>query len=129
MMKSKVSLFLRAIAALILVQTLFFKFTGAEESKFIFGTLGVEPWGRILSGVVELVGSVLLLLPRTKIFGALAGAGVMVGAILSHVFVLGIEIQGDGGLLFGLACVVFVACSAVLAIHRDEAVGLVKKFL
>lgn len=105
-------------AAAILLQTLLFKFTGAEESRYIFSTLGAEPWGRIGSGVVELVASLLLLHPRTAALGALVGMGVMGGAILSHLFVLGIEVQGDKGLLFGLACAVLVCCAVVAWLRR-----------
>ncbi len=104
---------LRLVAAGILLQTLFFKFTGAEESKFIFSQLGVEPVGRIGSGVAELVAAILILIPKTTGWGALISLGVMAGAIFSHLFILGIEVQGDGGLLFGLAAVVFI-CSAIL---------------
>ncbi len=100
---------LRIIAAIILLQTLFFKFTAAPESQFIFSSLGVEPWGRILSGIIELVAGVMLLIPATQIVGAILSLNVMVGAILSHVFILGIEIQNDGGLLFMLALIVFVS--------------------
>jgi hypothetical protein len=110
----------RIVAVVILVQTLFFKFSGAEESVYIFSQLGVEPWGRYLTGSAELVTSILLLVPRTAWLGALGGIAVMAGAILSHLFVLGIEVQGDGGLLFGLAVVVLACCSAVLVMHRRE---------
>ena len=111
---------LRLVAAGILLQTLFFKFTGAAESVHIFETLGAEPYGRIGSGVVELVASVLILVPSTVAIGALMSLGVMSGAILSHVTVLGIEIMGDGGLLFALALIVFVCSGAVLLAFADE---------
>jgi uncharacterized membrane protein YphA (DoxX/SURF4 family) len=111
---------LRLIAAGILLQTLFFKFTGAEESKYIFSTLGVEPWGRIGSGVVELVAAILLLVPRTTAIGALIALATMSGAILSHLAFLGIEVKNDRGLLFGLAATVFVAALGVLYLHRFE---------
>ena len=104
---------LQIVAALILLQTLFFKFSGSPESVHIFTTVGIEPWGRIGTAVAELVAAVLLLIPVWKHFGALMALGIMGGAILSHLTVLGIEVQGDGGLLFGLALVV-AACSAVL---------------
>jgi uncharacterized membrane protein YphA (DoxX/SURF4 family) len=111
---------LRLTAAVILLQTLFFKFTGAEESVYIFSTLGAEPWGRIGSGVVELVASVLLLTPATVAFGAVLSLGVMSGAILSHLTVLGLSVRDDGGTLFALALIVF-ACSAVLGwLHRSQ---------
>src|ERR1700730_10003594 len=101
---------IRIVVAIILLQTLFFKFTGAKESVYIFTTLGAEPWGRIGSGVVELIASVLLLVPRTVVFGAILALGTICGAIFSHLTKLGITIPavGDGGLLFGLALVVFV---------------------
>jgi putative oxidoreductase len=109
---------LQLAVAGILLQTLFFKFTGAPESVYIFSTLGVEPWGRIASGVVELVASLLLLTPATAPLGAIVTMGVMAGAIASHLTVLGIEVQGDGGLLFGLALTAFTASGAVLVVRR-----------
>lgn len=111
---------LQLTVAGILLQTLFFKFTGAEESVYIFSTLGVEPWGRIGSGVVELVAAVLLLVPATAPFGALLTMGLMVGAIGSHLTVLGIEVRGDGGLLFGLAVTAFIGSAIVLLIRRAQ---------
>jgi hypothetical protein len=111
---------LQVIVAGILLQTLFFKFTGAEESVYIFSTLGAEPWGRIGSGVVELVAAVLLLVPATAPFGALLTIGVMAGAIGSHLTVLGIEVRGDGGLLFGLALTAFFGSAIVLLIRRGQ---------
>ena len=111
---------LQLTVAGILLQTLFFKFTGAEESVYIFSTLGVEPWGRIGSGVVELLAAVLLLIPATAPFGALLTMGLMGGAIGSHLTVLGIEVRGDGGLLFGLAVTAFVGSATVLLIRRAQ---------
>ena len=111
---------LQVIVALVLFQTLFFKFTGAEESVYIFTTLGMEPWGRIGSGVAELIAVVLLLHPRTAPLGAILSLGVISGAIVSHLTKLGIEVKGDGGLLFGLAVVVFVGSAAVLFIRRAQ---------
>src|SRR5204862_7865672 len=99
---------LQIIIAVILFQTLFFKFAGAEESKYIFSTLGLEPWGRIGSGVVELIAVILLLIPRTVPYGAILALGTISGAIMSHLTKLGIVVKNDGGLLFILACGVFV---------------------
>jgi hypothetical protein len=113
-----VSWALRVVAAAILAQTLFFKFTAAPESVHIFETLGMEPWGRIGSGVAELVAVALLLRTRTVALGALLALGVMAGAIASHLTRLGIAVQDDGGLLFGLALVVTGSCAALLWIHR-----------
>jgi len=97
----------QVVAAAILLQTLFFKFTGAPESRFIFTTLGIEPWGRIGTGVAELIAAGLLLYRPRSVFGGLMASGLMAGAIFSHLTRLGIEVQGDGGLLFGLAVTVF----------------------
>jgi len=111
---------LRLTAAVILLQTLFFKFTAAPESVYIFTKVGAEPWGRIGSGVVELIAAALLLTPRFNWLGSLIALGVMAGAILSHLTVLGIEVQGDKGLLFALALIVFIASATNLALHRAE---------
>ena len=111
---------LQLVVAGILLQTLFFKFTGAPESVYIFSTLGAEPWGRIGSGVVELVASILLLVPATSANGAALSLAVITGAIVSHLTILGIEVQGDGGLLFGLALTVFVASAIILLLRRGE---------
>lgn len=112
------NLLVRLIVAVILFQTLFFKFTGAAESVYIFSTLGMEPWGRYFSGVAELVAGVLILIPSTQAAGALLALGVISGAILSHLTILGIEVLGDGGLLFGLACLVAVGSALVAYWNR-----------
>jgi uncharacterized membrane protein YphA (DoxX/SURF4 family) len=111
---------LRIVAALIMLQTLYFKFTGAEESVYIFSSLGMEPWGRIGTGVLELIASVLILYPRTTIFGAALGAGLMSGAIFFHLTKLGIVIKNDGGQLFIYALIVLLSCLALLFIKRKE---------
>jgi hypothetical protein len=108
------------VVALILLQTLYFKFTAAPESVYIFTTLGMEPWGRIGSGVVELVAALLLLLPATAGIGAIIALGVISGALVSHLTRLGIVVQGDGGLLFGLAVVVFLGSLLVAWLRRDS---------
>jgi hypothetical protein len=115
-----VSTVLQLVAAGILLQTLFFKFTAAEESVYIFTTLGMEPWGRIGSGLAELAAAALLLYPPTAAIGATIAMGVMAGAIMSHLTLLGIEVKGDGGLLFGLALTVFAASAIVLIIRRSQ---------
>ena len=112
----------RIVIAVILLQTLFFKFTGAEESKYIFTTLmgENEAVGRIGSGVVELVAVILLFIPQTTWLGALLALGTMSGALFSHLTKLGFVVKDDGGLLFGLALTVFILSLAVLFIHRKE---------
>ena len=123
----KLDLFLRIAVSVILLQTLFFKFTGAPESVYIFTTLGIEPWGRFFSGAVELVAAVLLLLPSTVLFGAALSFGTMLGAIGGHLTKLGIEVQGDGGLLFGLASFVFVSSAFFLFTRRSEVLILAQR--
>lgn len=108
----------RIVAAVILVQTLYFKFSGAPESVYIFTKVGLEPWGRIGSGVAELIAAALLLIPGLTWLGAALALGVIGGAIMSHLTVLGIEVMGDGGLLFALAVVVAICSAALLFIHR-----------
>lgn len=115
-----ISWILRIGAAIILLQTLYFKFTGAPESVYIFTKVGAEPWGRIGSGVVELIAAILLLTPQFNWLGSLLAVGVMMGAIASHLTILGIEVQGDKGLLFGLALTVFFAAGINLFLHRAD---------
>ena len=114
----------KLVAVVILLQTLYFKFTEAEESVYIFSTLGIEPFGRIGSGIVELIASILILIPRTTLLGALLGIGVMVGAIFAHLFVLGIEVKNDGGTLFILALITFLCCVTLVFKDRTKVMNL-----
>ncbi len=117
---------LKIIAAVILLQTLYFKFTGAPESVYIFTQLGIEPWGRIGSGIVELIASILLFIPRTTWLGAGLALGTMLGAIVSHLTKLGIEVQGDGGQLFILAVVVTLCAAGLLWMEREAVTRFLK---
>ncbi len=125
-MKNILTWIIKLIAVVILLQTLFFKFTGAEESVYIFQTLGIEPFGRIGSGVVEFIASILILIPRTTLLGALLALGTMVGAIVSHLFILGIEVKNDGGLLFILATITFACSLYLILINRHKIPDLLK---
>lgn len=113
---------LQLLVACILLQTLFFKFTGAEESKYIFTTLlgDREAAGRIGSGVVELITVALLLYPRTVWLGALLAVCTACGAIFSHLTKLGVVVKDDGGLLFALALTVLVGGAAVVLLRRGD---------
>lgn len=126
MKTSILSWILRITAAVILLQTLYFKFTGAEESIYIFTALGVEPYGRIATGILELITAILILIPGTIFLGALLGSGIMVGAIFSHLFILGIEVENDGGTLFTLAVVTLVCCVILMFLNRDKGANLLK---
>jgi uncharacterized membrane protein YphA (DoxX/SURF4 family) len=118
----------RGLAALIMLQTLFFKFSGAPESIYIFTKAGIEPWGRYLTGVMELVASVLLFIPGYAWAGALLGAGLMCGALFTHLTVLGIEVMDDGGYLFFLGLAVLACCSIIL-FYQKHAIPFVKQFV
>ena len=118
---------LRLIPAIILLQTLYFKFTGAAESVYIFSKLGVEPWGRIGAGIAELIAGILLLIPRYSAWGAALALSIMGGAILSHVFVLGINIMDDGGYLFFLALVTAVCSTIIVYQNQDTFFSLLSK--
>lgn len=126
-MKSVIFIWIiKLTAVIILVQTLFFKFTGAEESVYIFQTLGIEPYGRIGSGVVELVASILILIPRTTLLGAILGLGTMTGALISHIFILGIEVKDDGGTLFALAIITFICCLVIVYHQKNKIPDLLR---
>ena len=123
-----ISWIVRLIAAVIFFQTLYFKFTAHPDSVYIFSELGIEPYGRIGIGILELICGTLLLIPRTAGIGAFLGVGVISGAILAHLTRLGIEVKGDGGTLFYLAVVVFVCCSITVFIHRKD-IPILRKYV
>jgi hypothetical protein len=136
--RKSIALFvLSAYIAFVFVQSLFFKFTGSEESIFIFSTLrdwsGIElfePFGRFFIGASELVASILLFVPRVRFVGAGLALGIISGAIVFHLFTpLGVEIMGDGGLLFALACGVWLSSAAILLIERDKVLALLNTLL
>ena len=119
---------LRLVPAVIFLQTLFFKFTAAPESVYIFETVGMEPFGRIGSGIAELIAAILLLIPSTSWMGAALGLGTIAGAIFFHLTILGIEVQNDGGTLFALAVVVFIFCAIILYRERIQIKAFLEKF-
>lgn len=149
-MRRHVATILSLWIAFVFVQSLFFKFSNSPETQHIFGTL--DAWGASLGfpglfapsgifsqyviGSAELVAATLLLLgllPRLRIlrpFGAALSAAVISGAILFHLFTpLGIVIDGDGGLLFAMACSVLAASLVLLAQSRHLLLQLRSRFL
>lgn len=128
-MKKIISWILQIAAAIILLQTLYFKFTAQPESVELFSKLGAEPWGRIGTGVLELIAGILLLIPATVFIGSVIGVGLMAGAILSHLTVIGIESKGDGGQLFMLAILVLACCLTLCIIHLQQGFILWKKII
>ncbi len=116
---------LRLIAAVIMLQTLYFKFSASEESVYIFSTIGMEPWGRIGSGVVELIASICILIPRTTAIGAVLGLGVMSGALFFHLTKLGIVVKDDHGQLFIYALLVFISCFILAITYRKQLFSLI----
>jgi uncharacterized membrane protein YphA (DoxX/SURF4 family) len=110
-----------------MLQTLYFKFSAAEESVYIFSKVGIEPWGRIGTGVAELIAGILILIPRTSVYGALMAIGIMAGAIATHLFILGIVVMNDGGQLFIYALIVFLCSSYIFWKQKDQLLKLIKK--
>ena len=120
---------LRLLAAVILLQTLYFKFSASEESVFIFSTIGMEPWGRIGTGLMELIAAILILIPRTTAFGALLAIGLMSGALFFHLTKLGIVVIGDGGLLFIYSLLVFISSVILLFVYQSQIRALLSSVL
>ena len=118
---------LRILAALIMLQTLYFKFSGAEESVYIFSQLGMEPWGRIGTGIFELIASILILYPRTTFLGSVLAIGLMLGAIGAHLIKLGVVVKNDGGQLFIYALIVLVSSIILAVIYRNDGLAFIKR--
>jgi hypothetical protein len=125
--KNIISWALRLTVAIILLQTLYFKFTAHPDSVHIFSALGIEPWGRIGLGIVELITALLILTPKTKIIGMINSLGIIIGAVFSHLLVLGVTVGNDGGSLFTLAIIVFIASTLFLILHKTEVLILLKR--
>jgi uncharacterized membrane protein YphA (DoxX/SURF4 family) len=117
----------RLVAAIIMVQTLYFKFTASPESVYIFSTVGMEPWGRIAVGILELTASVLILMSATAWLGAGLALGLMLSAIVMHFTLLGIQVQGDGGQLFIYAVIVALCSVFVLWQNKEKVLGLIRR--
>lgn len=126
-MKKIANWIIRLVPVIIMLQTLYFKFSAAPESVYIFSKIGMEPYGRIGIGVLELIASILILIPRTTSYGAVLGLGLMLGAIKFHVTELGIDVQNDGGKLFYLAVIVAVFCLILISVHRKQLFSLFSK--
>jgi len=120
---------LRVLAALIMLQTLYFKFSGAEESVYIFSQLGMEPWGRIGTGIFELIASILILYPGTTFLGSVLAIGLMLGAIGAHFVKLGIVVKNDGGQLFIYALLVLVSSLILAIIYRNDGITFLKRVI
>jgi putative oxidoreductase len=118
----------RILASIILLQTLYFKFTASPESVYIFTKVGIEPWGRILVGILELVAGVLLIIPPSAWLGATLALGLMAGAVGMHLTVLGIEVMDDGGYLFFLAMTVAICSAYALTSNMDKIGEVVSLF-
>jgi uncharacterized membrane protein YphA (DoxX/SURF4 family) len=119
-MKKYFPLIIRLVIAIILIQTLRFKFTAHPDSVYIFEKSGLGDVGRIGSGIAELIAAILILIPRTIWLGALLTLGIISGAIVTHLTKIGIEVNGDGGTLFFMAVLIFVLSTITLWIHKKE---------
>lgn len=122
-----ISWILAILAAIIMLQTLYFKFSGASESVQLFTQIGMEPWGRIGVGLGELMASILVLIPATRFWAALLGAGLMAGAIFFHVTIIGIVDESGSPLLFIYALTTMISCAILLVIHRNSLLKYFKK--
>ncbi|HSZ72842.1 MAG TPA: DoxX family protein [Cytophagaceae bacterium] len=122
-------LILKVLVTIIVGQTLFFKFSGADESVYIFSTLGIEPWGRIALGTLELLSIILLWIPQTYVYALVLLLGMMFGAVASHVMILGIEIMDDHGELFVLALITLFSTVVLLFLQRMEVRALIAKLI
>lgn len=125
-MNKTASLLLRIVIALILVQTLRYKFTAHPDSVYIFTKIGLEPFGRIGIGVLELIAAILIIIPKTIWAGALLSTGLMAGAVFSHLTDLGIEVNNDHGKLFYIAVGLFLLSSIIL-INQRKNIPVVKR--
>ena len=122
--KKTISTLLRITIAIILLQTLYFKFTAHPDSVHIFSELGVEPWGRIALGIIELITAALILIPRSQIIGIFLSLGIILGAIFSHILVIGFNVSNDGGGLFTLAIIVFISAMIYIMINWSELISI-----
>jgi uncharacterized membrane protein YphA (DoxX/SURF4 family) len=118
----------RIVAAIIMLQTLYFKFSASPESVYIFTTVSMEPWGRIMVGVLELIASILILIPVVSWVGAGLALGLMLGAIGMHLTILGIEVQGDGGYLFALALIVSICSIVILFFNKQHLLNILQRW-
>ena len=109
---------LKIMVVMILIQTLRFKFTGHHDSVYIFTKVGLEPYGRIGIGILELITAILLLIKRTSWLGAGITTGVISGAVIMHLTNLGIEVKGDSGLLFYTG--IFVLASSLFILYTEK---------
>ena len=125
-MKKNIGLVLRIIVALILIQTLRFKFTAHPDSVFIFEKVGLEPYGRIIIGTLELIAGILLLIPKTVWVGAILTLSIIGGAIIMHITQIGIVVNNDNGVLFITAIVTFILSGIILCFYRQDALKLIK---
>ena len=125
-MKRYFPLALRLVVAIILMQTLRFKFTAHEDSVYIFSQVGLEPYGRIGIGILELIAGILLLIPKTIWMGATLTLGVIGGAIFMHLTQLGIEVNNDGGILFITAIATFILSAVILYVYKND-IPFIKK--
>ncbi|MES2811859.1 MAG: DoxX family membrane protein [Bacteroidota bacterium] len=120
MKTSYINLILKIVVAVILLQTLVFKFSGSEESIYIFTKLGAEPYGRIGSGIAELIISIFLFVDKTKLYAALLAFATMLVAVISHLTILGIEVLNDGGTLFILALIVLFSSGILIVQYKND---------
>jgi len=117
---------LRLVPAIILLQTLYFKFTAHPESVKLFTEIGMEPYGRIGTGILELIASILILIPRFTGYGAILGLIMMTGALYFHLTKIGIYFNGDP-LLFIYAVITFICCAILIFVYKKQLESKLKR--
>lgn len=120
---------LKIVVAIILLQTLYFKFSGAQESIDLFTKIAGENEAamRIGTGILELIASLLLFAPKKTWLGALLTLGLMSGAVISHLTILGIVQNNDHGALFTSALIALIAAVLLLFASKKELPFLSKR--
>ena len=135
-LKKNLTLVFKIIISIILLQTLYFKFTGQIESKYIFSKLMAEPYGRFATGIIELFASIFLFIPTLQFLGLGMILGSMFGALTSHIFVLGLAIKGnfegqtvqdDHGILFTLLLVILFSSFVIISLNFYDFIEYIKK--
>lgn len=124
--KNIISCILRLVVAIILLQTLYYKFTAHPDSVYIFSKLEIEPWGRISLGVIELITAFLIIVPKTKTIGLLISFFIIIGAVFAHLKVLGINVSNDGGGLFTLASIILISDIIYFIINKNDFKSVLK---
>lgn len=121
-----ISWILQIVVAVLLAQASVFKLISDPDTVSLFTKLGMEPHGRIMTGIFELLACILLLIPVSSIYGALLAAGLMSGALLGHITKLGFT--GPEGELGIMAILILLASLVILFLRRAQLPFIARMF-